>query len=444
MLAGLRRYFKTIATAWGLILGVALIALGIWYFFEPTRFRVAVVKGPEERILRALAAGLHAGRSLRLHIEEYVDFRAASQALESKQVELAVVQPDVAYPANAGTIAILREEMLIVLTPSKAKVTDVGKLATKRIALIVRRQADTDLLQKVFLHYDLTSRTASFVEISMEEFVRDSLPQHADALAFLGAPGTHYVRQIIEASARYFGSELAVVPLHGGSAFSDTAPSVREATIGVGTLRGRPQTPEEEVKTLSTSSRLVASTSVDRTAVSRVTEALFQQRQAIARSEPDANLFKAPDNDEAMTATLPNHRGAVDYFNREQLTFMDRYGDWLWLGLFAAGGATSVFGWLAKLFARRRREAVDAVLERLQRILSDARKCKNDEELQKLTLELDKLVSRAVRQTRQKATSAPTMSALIMSIDSARHAIQDQRREVAVGRDRPARARVVR
>ena len=109
---------------------------------------------------------------------------------------------------------------------------------------------------------------------------------------------------------------------------------------------------------------------------------------------------------------------------------MDNYGYWLWLALFAAGGATSVFSWLAEFFARRRREALDVILTRLQKILAEARECQTQQDLQRLTLELDKLVSRSIAQTRKKATTAATMGALMISIESARHAIGDQRRRL--------------
>ena len=48
----------------------------------------------------------------------------------------------------------------------------------------------------------------------------------------------------------------------------------------------------------------------------------------------------------------------------------------------------------------------------------------------KLTLETDELVAQAVKQTRRKTTSTAAMSALMLSIDAARHAIQDRRREI--------------
>jgi hypothetical protein len=146
------------------------------------------------------------------------------------------------------------------------------------------------------------------------------------------------------------------------------------------------KSPRKETKTFSTTVRLVASVDLDRSLVSRLAEGLFQRRQWIAGSVPEANFMQAPEEDKAMSARLPNHRGAIDYFNREQQTFMDLYGDWLWLGLFAAGGVSSAVGWAAQALARRRREALDEILGRLLRILSKARESKSLDELHQLTL----------------------------------------------------------
>ena len=97
------RYIKPVGAAWGLLLGLGLVALGVAYFYAPTRLTVAVVKGAEERILRELSVRLNQGRALRLKIEEFPDFRATAAALEAKRADLAVIQPDVIFPTNAGT-----------------------------------------------------------------------------------------------------------------------------------------------------------------------------------------------------------------------------------------------------------------------------------------------------------------------------------------------------
>jgi hypothetical protein len=93
--------------------------------------------------------------------------------------------------------------------------------------------------------------------------------------------------------------------------------------------------------------------------------------------------------------------------------------------------------------ARRRREAIDDVLNRLLRILSDARESKSLDELTKLTLEADQLIATAVKQTRRKTTSTATMSAIMLTVDGVRHSIDDRRHQLGeiVTEARPSRRR---
>ncbi len=169
---------------------------------------------------------------------------------------------------------------------------------------------------------------------------------------------------------------------------------------------------------------------LDRGPVSKAAQYLFQMRSRLALATPGANQMKAIDTDTATGAALPIHPGAIDYFAREQLTFMDRYGDWLWLAVFSMGGLSSAAAWLLQQFARKRREMIDVLLDRLLRILTDARQATTVRALDDLALELDRLVSLAVRYARNRTTNARAMSALILGIDSARAAIADRRRNI--------------
>jgi hypothetical protein len=201
-------------------------------------------------------------------------------------------------------------------------------------------------------------------------------------------------------------------------------------TLPPGAISARPAIPDEETKTAAVSYRLMARAALDRGPVSVLTERLFQLRSGIARTEPAINLMKAPDNDTATSSVLPNHRGALDYFNREQQTFMDRYGDWMWFALFAGGGVSSGAAWMARLLVRRRREIVDEVLERLGELMKEARCAQTRDELDALTREIDDLVKTCLSYARQRTTTTRVMSALILAIDSARSAIGDRRAEL--------------
>jgi TRAP-type uncharacterized transport system substrate-binding protein len=428
MKAPLHRVGRLTLALWGLFLGVLFVALALWYFYSPSVVKVAVVRGADASILRALAEVTKPNQSLEIRIIEFSDYRSAAEALEEGKVDAATVQPDVLFPRNGATLAILREENLIIA--ATGRVDDLTKLSGKRIAIVSRGQADLEVLEQVLRYYRLDIAPTEITRLSFEQLNDRSGLAKADAVVFMAQPSAAYVPKILDVVSAVLGTELNILPLEGSNAFVAGSPGVAEATLQTGSLKGRPPLPKEETKTLSTSTRLVAAVDLDRSLVARLTEQLFQRRQWIARTVPEANFMEAPDDDKAMSARLPNHRGAIDYFNREQQTFMDLYGDWLWLFLFAAGGLSSIAGWLAQTLARKRREAVDEILGRLLTILSDARETKSSDELRKLTLETDKLVARAVRQTRRKTTSTATMSALMLSIDAARHAIEDRRQEL--------------
>ena len=129
---------------------------------------------------------------------------------------------------------------------------------------------------------------------------------------------------------------------------------------------------------------------------------------------------------------LPIHPGAIDYYEYGQLSFMEAYGDWLWLALFSAGGLSSAMAWMARLFTRQRREIIDRILDRLLCVLTEARAAKTADELNDLEVEVDGLVTHAIRQARRRTTGTRTMSSLIMALDSARVAIEGRRRDLLV------------
>jgi TRAP-type uncharacterized transport system substrate-binding protein len=422
---------------------VASIAIGTGvyrYFNKPTNFRVAVGNhGSNEQILiDAFAASLRdtkAGISIQPVFHDTQ--QSAADAFQMGKVPFAVVRPDIVLPNNGLTVAILREEALIFAAPAAPaarKISDIAELNGKRLALVDMGDPDRVLLNRVLSSYDLNEKDVRFIPTTATQIPQLVQSRQIDAIVFVAEPVSPDAGQIMRNYARAVGSEINILPVDNAQVLSLRMPVYTEIKIPMGAFGGRPKKPAEELSTIGVSYRLMASSRVDRQPVSEVTAQLFRLRSRIANATATINLLKAPDTESATSAALPVHPGAVDYLNREQLTFMDRWGDWLWLGLFAGGGFTSVLAWLTNLFARQKRKAVDDILEELSGLLAQARICPSHEALEIVTMRLDEVVRQSIHYTRSGLTNTRTMSAMMLAIDSTRAAIDDRRRMLHQGR----------
>ncbi len=371
---------------------------------------------------------------LEIQVKAMPDAAAVDAALAEKSVEFAVVRPDIAFPANAMVAALLKESNVILLAPEAAKVTRADQLAGKRIGVIGMDEGDKATFKRVLDFHQASDAVLS--DLSAADAKAAVSGKRVDVIAATGGPTQ--LRQLVRELAAL---KPVIVPL-GSAELTQLQPGIASEAIAAKSLPGG--LPEEEVQTISTSYLLVAGRDVDRTTVNAFLQMLFSRRPALAREHAIAWQIKPP-ADDSNAAKFPNHRGALDYYNREQQTFMDLYGDWIWLALFAAGGFSSAGAWLTQTLSRRRKQLVENILDRLLEILGEAREAQDVKTLEQLTLEIDGLVTHAIRQARWRASELTTTSALTLAIDSSRAAIADRRRallaaegESREGQDREA------
>ena len=422
--------------ALALFAAVVLGGAAYWYLTKPVQLTIAVAPpgSVEANLVSAFENALKDTKSsVRIRTRSYPGLVEASQALQSGQAQLAIVRPDVELPNNGLTVAILREEALIFAVPTAKKIEDIGDLAGHKLGLVDGRDADIALIRRVLERYEIADDAVEIVPLTAQTMPAAVSNGAVDAIAFVAAPVSSEAGTIVRGFAKAAGNEIAILPVSEAEALSLRYPVFSKVTLPEGAFGGRPKRPADDVTTIGISYRLMAAATVDRGPVSVLTENLFRLRSRISLATTTVNLMTAPEIDSATSAALPNHAGAVDYFNREQLTFMDRYGDWLWFALFAGGGVTSGIAWVGQFISQKKREAVDEVLEGLGALLSRARRAETHDELEKLALEVDDLVRQTIRFTRRGLTSARTMSALMLAIDSTRAAVADRRRMIDAG-----------
>lgn len=433
-------------------LGFLALAGAVSYLWRPNTLTVAVgpQDGPEAALIEAYAAALERAREdVRLKVVRYDDVRDSGLALQRNKADLAVVRPDVFLPENGLTLAILHDEALVVVRPDHSEIDEFPDLARKRLGIVVRHGADIPFLTNVLSFYDLVPDTVAsedgtepapghvlVVPLKAGEITQAIADKRVDAVAVIASPASKMAGSVVKAvEAGSPERKIGFVAIPDGDAILQRFPELQSVAIPAGTFGGRPKRPDEEIRTVGASYRLMARGTISRVAVASATQHLFEWRSRLAAAAPIAKLMKAPDFDTTVAATsarLPNHPGAVDYFEREQQTFLDRYEDYIYLVAFFGGTIGSGFAWLGQRLARKRRERIDIVLDRLLDILREIRAATTADQLDAIVLEIDDLIADVVSHTRQRAIDLRTVSALILAVDGVHEAVGDARRRIGV------------
>ncbi|GJD56503.1 TAXI family TRAP transporter solute-binding subunit [Methylobacterium dankookense] len=432
---GFRRERAFLAAA---ILLAAAAATVLW-LSRATTLTVAVAPagGTEPAVLRAIAARLsERRRSVRLDLKPFPGVRESAEALQAGTVDLAVVRPDILTPDKGLTLAVLREQALLVAAPESAGLAALPDLAGRRVGVLAERVSDRALIEAALAHYGLAAApgaeapedAATLVPVAEAELKAALAARRIDAVIVLTTPTTPAAARLVgqagqadsEGKVRLFG-----VP--DGPALIARMPRLQAVGVPAALFGGRPRIPEEEIATVGTAYRLMARADLSRSTAAEVTQNLFEMRGALAEALPAAADIQAPAYDSTVAATaarFPIHPGAMDYFEREQEGFIERYETWIYLVAFLGGGIGSALAWLRQRVFRIRRERVETATERLVEIQAAARESSGRARLDGLADEIDGLAAEIAREAIERPAELRTLTAAAVAVDAARSTVR--------------------
>ncbi|GBU19438.1 MULTISPECIES: TAXI family TRAP transporter solute-binding subunit [Methylobacterium] len=435
-----------------IVAAVAVLAAGgfaAWYLLQATVLTIAVAPrdGTEPELIKAYADALErSDEGIRFRILSFDDVRESAAALQDGRADLAVVRPDVLLPTSGLTLAILRDQAMMLVSPEPAGIRTFAKLSGKRLGIAAHRDADFSVLKSVLGYYGLNleeeagggpvkERSVGLVTIDQEAVAAAFREHRIDAFVSIIAPSAPKALAIVAAvrSVSRTG-KVAFVAVEDDGAMIERFPRLQSVTIPGGLFGGDPKLPGDDVKTVGASYRLMARASLGRALAADVTQQLFEKRSAAAQATAAAEYVQAPAYDTTAAATsarVPIHPGALDYFEREQHGFVDRYGDTLYLLGAIAGGLVSMLAWIRQRLAGLRRERIDEIMDRLLDIVQAARASTDRSELLALNEEINGLAADVARYARDREPNAQTMSAATIVIETARSAVSDTRRRLA-------------
>ncbi len=149
-------------------------------------------------------------------------------------------------------------------------------------------------------------------------------------------------------------------------------------------------------------------------------------RPLIASAFPAANQIKGPDTDKDSPVTV--HPGAAAYFDGEQKTFLERYSDFVYLGVMfislLASGAAAVFGYGR---TSERGSGHQGLVGNALDLIVRARGAETVAQLEALQREKDALVLGTLEQFAAGRVDEGSMRAFELALDQAHRTIAERR-----------------
>jgi TRAP transporter TAXI family solute receptor len=436
-----RQISALLVFAAGLLL-FAAAAGGLYWALRPVTLKIAV--GPpgsdDQKLIQALAQTFARDQSSVRLAPVTTEGAAESIALlAAGKADLAVARGDLAMPADAESVAILRKNVVVLWAPSGlaakgskkssvAKIKSIDDLAGHRVGVIGRSQANVTLLRVIVKESGVDPDKVAVTQFGTGQIAELAKDPAIDAFMAVGPLDSKITTDAIAATARARG-EPKFLPIDVSEAIAQKHPLYESEEIAGSTFNSSPARPEDKIETVSVNHLIVARKSLSETAVGGFVRQLFTVRQVLAREVPGASKIEKPDTDK--DAALPAHQGAAAYIDGTERTFLERYSDYFWFAILLLSGLGSAGAWLRHYLKRDEREQTSLHREKLLEMISRAREAGSLDELAAMQHEVDATLRETLQSYDDGAIEEGDLSAFGLVLDQFHRAVIDRRMAIA-------------
>jgi TRAP-type uncharacterized transport system substrate-binding protein len=402
----------------GLVLGAGLLT---WRYVDRTTvltLAVGSLDGEAGRTASIIASHFADKKSsIRLNIQRFDDVVGSGKAFAEGKADLAVIRADVGDLSAARSVAVLTKGVVMLLAPPGSRITSVEGLHGRTVG-VVGGEVNRRLVQVLTKQYDLGRAQVSFKDVAIGDVRRAVETREVGALLVVIPLTEKYLTYI----RGLFKGAPVLIPIDAAGAIADADGAYESFDIPKGTLRGAPPVPDDDVTTLRVGYYLVANKKLHSSMVANLTAMLISARRDLVASQPQLSGIAAANTD--PDAFIPVHPGAAAYYNGTEQSFMDKYGDDIYLAPMILGALASVaaaaWRFLGIHPADRRSAAlmsVDAIRRRIREATSEA-------ELAAIESEIDELLNAHLAAAiggDDNALDAPTLLSAAQRLDNLIH-----------------------
>jgi TRAP-type uncharacterized transport system substrate-binding protein len=276
--------------------------------------------------------------AVRLKVIDTGTVLGAANAFSAGKADLAVVRGDVGDLSQAQAVVVVSRVVVLIVTPPGSTIDSMDKLKSRRVGVVSgdANKKIVDVLSKEY-GYD---REKVFKDIALPDVRRAIEAKEVNALLIVIPLAEKYLsllRGFFQQSAK---SSPVLIEIDSAGAIAEAERAYESFDVPKGTLRGAPPNPEDDLTTLRASLYLVANKKLGSDLIATLTQTIMQVRRELLAEQPIFAQITTPSTD--ADAYLPLHPGAAAFYNGTQQSFMDEYGNWIYLTPMILGGAATI------------------------------------------------------------------------------------------------------
>lgn len=378
--------FVLVLGAIGLASGASLLAYR--YYTRPVTLSVAVgsIDGEAAKAMSALASQLVTTNApVRLKVIDSGTALDAAKAFSAGKADLAVVRGDVGDLSQAQAVVVVSHVVLLIVAPPGSSIDSIDKLKGRRVG-VIGGDANARIVDVLSKAYGL-DRAKMFKDVALSDAQNAIRSRDVGALLVVIPLAEKYL-SLLRGFFQQSPKALPVlIPIESAGAIAEAERAYESFDVPKGTLRGAPPVPEDDLTTLRTSLYLVARKKLGTDLVTSLTQTIMRARRELMGEQPIFAQIAAPSTD--ADAYLPLHPGAAAFYNGTQQSFMDEYGNWIYLTPMALGGAATVLAAAWKFLGIANPAPPEGPLDSLYALGRRIRKAGTEAELSDIEEEID-------------------------------------------------------
>jgi TRAP-type uncharacterized transport system substrate-binding protein len=388
---GLPRWLRFV-----LILGALAVASGASlfayrYYMRPVTLSVAVgsIDGEAANAMSAIASRLVATNApVRLKVIDSGTVVEAAKAFSAGNTDLAVVRGDVGDLSQARAVVVVSHVVALVIAPPGSSLDSMDKLKGRRVG-VIGGDANSKIVDVLCKEYGF-DRDKVFKDIALPDARRAILSKEVSALLVVIPLAEKYL-SLVKGFLQQGPKALPVlIPIDSAAAIAQTERAYESFDVPKGTLRGAPPVPEDDLTTLRASLYLVANKKLSSDLIASLTQTIMSVRRELMVEQPIFAQITAPSTD--PDAYLALHPGAAAFYNGTQQSFMDEYGNWIYITPMVLGGAATVLAAIWKFLGLGAPATRQGPLDSLYALARRIRNVSTEAELLEIEEEIDDIL----------------------------------------------------